>query len=156
MSLLQNQSLLLACMCLLSLSLTFGRELQPSQPNTVVPEARLINGLKGDAGLADCWNAMMELRSCTNEIVLFFLNGESYLSIPCCRAIRLITHKCWPSMLASIGFTAEEADILRGYCDAEATSPGGDAVPPPPPPPPSPPTPAPSGSEAMVVDELVG
>ena len=88
---------------------------------------------------------MMELRSCTNEIVLFFLNGESYLSIPCCRAIRLITHKCWPSMLSSIGFTAEEGDILRGYCDAEAAAAAA-----------SPPSPAPSSSAAsmaMVVDD---
>ncbi|KAI3894512.1 hypothetical protein MKW92_030331, partial [Papaver armeniacum] len=33
-------------------------------------------------------------------------------------AIRIITRECWPSMLASVGFTAEEGDILRGYCDA--------------------------------------
>ena len=56
---------------------------------------------------------------CTNEIVLFFLNGESYLGRDCCIAIRTITLHCWPSMLASIGLTAHEADILRGFCDAE-------------------------------------
>lgn len=149
MALFQNQSLLLAFMLLLSL--TFGRELLQSNPNPNPNslEARLISGLtsNGSGGLSDCWNAMMELRSCTNEIVLFFLNGESYLSIPCCRAIRLITHKCWPSMFVSIGFTAQEGDILRGYCDAEAAA----ASPPP--------SPAPSSSadsRAMVVgDELM-
>jgi hypothetical protein len=67
----------------------------------------------------ECWSAVTELRSCTNEIVLFLLSGDSYLGPDCCIAIRTITRHCWPTMLASVGFTAEEADILRGFCDAE-------------------------------------
>ncbi|KAI3882527.1 hypothetical protein MKX03_023920 [Papaver bracteatum] len=51
-------------------------------------------------------------------IILFFMDGEMYLGLECCRAIRIITRECWPSMLTSVGFTAEEGDILRGYCDA--------------------------------------
>ncbi|KAI3833629.1 hypothetical protein MKW98_021539 [Papaver atlanticum] len=43
---------------------------------------------------------------------------QMYLGIECCRAIRIITPECWLSMLTSVGFTAEEGDILRGYCDA--------------------------------------
>ncbi|KAK8965290.1 Egg cell-secreted protein 1.2 [Platanthera guangdongensis] len=89
-------------------------------------EARLfaaVDGGEGGAGAVGCWEAMMELRSCSNEIVLFFLNGESYLTLPCCRAIRLITRSCWPAMLSTLGFTSEEADILRGYCDAETAPP---------------------------------
>lgn len=78
--------------------------------------------LNKGGGLVDCWNALAELKSCTSEIVLFFLNGESYLTIECCHAIRTITFQCWPSMLSTVGFTAEEADILRGYCDAEVGS----------------------------------
>ncbi|RZC49225.1 hypothetical protein C5167_017655 [Papaver somniferum] len=70
------------------------------------------------AGMVECWNALYELRSCTNEIILFFMDGEMYLGLECCRAIRIITRECWPSMLTSVGFTAEEGDILRGYCDA--------------------------------------
>ncbi|XP_010250947.1 PREDICTED: egg cell-secreted protein 1.4-like [Nelumbo nucifera] len=77
----------------------------------------------GEGGIADCWTALLELRSCTNEIILFFLNGEAYLGLDCCRAIRIITRQCWPSMLNSLGFTAEEGDILRGYCDATASPP---------------------------------
>ncbi|XP_058088557.1 egg cell-secreted protein 1.4-like [Magnolia sinica] len=77
----------------------------------------------GTGSLFDCWNALLELRSCTNEIVLFFLNGESYLGPNCCQAIHVITRQCWPAMLASIGFTTEEGDILRGYCDASTTVP---------------------------------
>ncbi|KAI3833628.1 hypothetical protein MKW98_021540 [Papaver atlanticum] len=79
--------------------------------------AARINGEDG-ASMVECWNALYELRSCTNEIVLFFMDGEMYLGIECCRAIRIITRECWPSMLISVGFTAEEGDILRGYCDA--------------------------------------
>ncbi|KAL7131442.1 hypothetical protein ABFS83_12G003400 [Erythranthe nasuta] len=76
-----------------------------------------------------CWESLLELQSCTAEVVLFFLNGETYLGPGCCRAIRVIQRDCWPTMLGSLGYTAEEGDVLRGYCDA-ATS----AVPPPPPP----------------------
>ncbi|XP_055833114.1 egg cell-secreted protein 1.2-like [Solanum dulcamara] len=70
----------------------------------------------GEASMPVCWNALFELKSCTNEIILFFFNGESYLGKDCCKAIRTITYNCWPSMLSSVGFTAEEVDILRGYC----------------------------------------
>lgn len=94
-------------------------------PRAIPPVgARLATRLADEkAGLVDCWNALTELRSCTNEIVLFFLNGESYLTIGCCRAIRVITRNCWPTMLDSLGFTSQEADILRGYCDAETAAP---------------------------------
>ena len=77
-----------------------------------------INGEKDKSGLMDCWNALLELKSCTNEIILFLLNGDSYLTKDCCRAIRIITYGCWPSMLTSLGFTSEEGDILKGYCGA--------------------------------------
>ncbi|KAJ4795562.1 Egg cell-secreted protein 1.1 [Rhynchospora pubera] len=84
--------------------------------------ASLQSRLQQGGSLVDCWNALTELKSCTSEIVLFFLNGESYLTIDCCHAIRTITFQCWPSMLSTVGFTVEEADILRGYCDAEVGS----------------------------------
>ncbi|CAL9764278.1 unnamed protein product [Musa acuminata subsp. burmannicoides] len=105
-------------------------------------EARLIAGLTGGGGgLVDCWNALLELRSCTNEIVLFFINGESFLGLDCCRAIRVITRHCWTSMLTTLGFTTQESDLLRGYCDFEATAP------PPAPELPPPPTTAPTASK---------
>nr|DAD18227.1 TPA_asm: hypothetical protein HUJ06_019690 [Nelumbo nucifera] len=77
----------------------------------------------GEGGIVDCLTALLELRSCSNEIILFFLNGEAYLGLDCCRSIRIITRQCWPSMLTSLGFTAEEGDILRDYCDAIAPPP---------------------------------
>ncbi|KAM7514293.1 hypothetical protein LguiA_003876 [Lonicera macranthoides] len=73
----------------------------------------------------NCWGSLFELQSCTGEIILFFLNGETYLGPGCCRAIRTIEHECWPTLLGSLGYTSEEGDILQGYCDAS-----GDTVPP--------------------------
>lgn len=73
--------------------------------------------------MAVCWDALVELKSCTNEIILFFFNGEAYLGKECCRAIRTILYHCWPSMLTSIGYTAEEVDVLRDYCGAPAPVP---------------------------------
>nr|CAD1835298.1 unnamed protein product [Ananas comosus var. bracteatus] len=47
-------------------------------------------------GMKQCWDSLVELRSCTGEVILFFLNGETYLGPSCCRAIRVIEHHCWP------------------------------------------------------------
>ncbi|XP_028766002.1 egg cell-secreted protein 1.4-like [Neltuma alba] len=66
----------------------------------------------------DCWGSLMELRSCTNEIMQYLVKGEADIGPHCCRAITVITHNCWPAVLASLGFTDHEAYILRGYCDA--------------------------------------
>ncbi|KAL0311385.1 UNVERIFIED_CONTAM: Egg cell-secreted protein 1.1 [Sesamum angustifolium] len=78
-------------------------------------------------GPSSCWDALFELHSCSGEVLLFFLNGETHLGPGCCSAIRIIEHQCWPSMLGSLGITTEESDILRGYCDAAAAA----AAPPP-------------------------
>ncbi|KAL5751965.1 hypothetical protein ACOSP7_022136 [Xanthoceras sorbifolium] len=83
-----------------------------------MPGYNLEARLEDSGGLAECWTALMELKSCTNEIVLFFLNGQANIGPDCCRAIGIITRNCWPAMLTSLGFTTEEGNILRGYCDA--------------------------------------
>ncbi|KAF5727687.1 hypothetical protein HS088_TW22G01384 [Tripterygium wilfordii] len=88
----------------------------------VKPGENLKARLEASGGLVECWNALMELKSCSNEIVLFFLNGETDLGPDCCSAIEVITKNCWPAMLTSLGFTAEEGSILRGYCDASSSS----------------------------------
>ncbi|MCD7450508.1 hypothetical protein HAX54_006800 [Datura stramonium] len=74
--------------------------------------------LQDEEGSSPCWESLFELQACTGEIMLFFINGESYLGQDCCGAIRTIERQCWPSMLGSLGFTSEEGDILHGYCDA--------------------------------------
>ncbi|KAI3869065.1 hypothetical protein MKX03_005007 [Papaver bracteatum] len=86
--------------------------------------------LQSDGSYSECWDSLTELQACTGEVILFFLNGETHLGRNCCRAIHIIQHNCWPAMLGSLGFTEEEGNILRGYCDATA-----DVVPAPPSPP---------------------
>ncbi|KAK4585433.1 hypothetical protein RGQ29_022909 [Quercus rubra] len=66
----------------------------------------------------NCWDSLFELQSCTGEVIMFFLNGETYLGHNCCHAIRIIHHECWPAMMGSLGFTEQEGDILLGFCDA--------------------------------------
>ncbi|PRQ49241.1 putative Prolamin-like domain-containing protein [Rosa chinensis] len=75
---------------------------------------------EGEGGLVECGNALEELKSCSQEIVVYFLNGKANIGPDCCKAIATITRHCWPAMLTSLGFTAEQGDILRGYCDAAA------------------------------------
>ncbi|XP_059453447.1 egg cell-secreted protein 1.2-like [Corylus avellana] len=70
-----------------------------------------------------CWDSLLELQACTGEVVMFLLNGKTYLGPNCCQAIRAIEHQCWPEMFRSLGFTIEEGDILQGYCEAAAHSP---------------------------------
>ncbi|KAI9164682.1 hypothetical protein LWI28_000248 [Acer negundo] len=94
----------------------------------IKPGSNLQVRLETSGGLAECWTALMELKSCTNEIILFFLNGQANIGPDCCRAIVIITHNCWPAMLTSLGFTAEEGNILKRYCDA---SPAPVSAPPP-------------------------
>ncbi|XP_058077110.1 egg cell-secreted protein 1.4-like [Magnolia sinica] len=71
----------------------------------------------------DCWGSLIELKACTGEVILFFMNGETYLGPSCCRAIRIIEKQCWPTMLLSLGFTSQEGDILKDYCDEPASHP---------------------------------
>ncbi|KAL9160410.1 hypothetical protein ABFS82_08G197600 [Erythranthe guttata] len=82
-------------------------------------KSTLLARLKlNEEGSKTCLDALLELKSCSGEVVLFFLNGETSLGPNCCSAIRTIEHQCWPSMMGTLGITAEEGDILRGYCDA--------------------------------------
>ncbi|PQP95547.1 hypothetical protein Pyn_29932 [Prunus yedoensis var. nudiflora] len=66
---------------------------------------------------SDCWNSLFQLQACSGEVVMVFLNGETYLGHGCCEAIRTIEHQCWPALLGTLGFTTEETDVLKGYCD---------------------------------------
>ncbi|VFQ96069.1 unnamed protein product [Cuscuta campestris] len=69
-----------------------------------------------------CWDALWEIKSCMNEIEAYFINGTIDIGPPCCQAITTITRHCWPAVLAGVGVTPEESDILRGYCDAESAA----------------------------------
>ncbi|KAH9658251.1 Egg cell-secreted protein 1.4 [Citrus sinensis] len=96
-----------------------------------LPESsiRSTGRLEVSGGLTECWNTLMELKSCSNENVILFLNSQADIGPDYCRAIDIITRNCWPAMLTSLEFTAKEGNILRGYYDASsAPSPGGLAV----------------------------
>ncbi|GAY62536.1 hypothetical protein WN943_006987 [Citrus x changshan-huyou] len=89
----------------------------------------LATRLKTSGGLMECWNTLIELKSCSKKIVIFFLNSHADIGPDHCRAIDIFTRNCWPAMLTSLGFIVEEGNILRGYCDASSSpSPGGLAV----------------------------
>ncbi|KAL2496589.1 Egg cell-secreted protein 1.4 [Forsythia ovata] len=99
-------------------------------PRKLESKSTLLARLKLDEeGSSSCWDALFELQSCSGEVVLFFINGETHLGQSCCDAIRIIEHQCWPSMLGSLGITTEEGNILRGYCDA-SNSGAGSTTPP--------------------------
>ncbi|KAL8477751.1 hypothetical protein ACS0TY_029886 [Phlomoides rotata] len=76
----------------------------------------------GQGPALDCFAAISEIRSCSNEIVAYFANGTIDISPPCCEAIDTITHRCWSAVLGVFGFGSDQADILRGYCDAAVSS----------------------------------
>ncbi|KAM7529148.1 hypothetical protein LguiB_032558 [Lonicera macranthoides] len=80
-------------------------------------------GLEANGGApTDCWDALTEIKSCTNEIVDFFTNGTNELGAPCCNAIKIIAQNCWPTLLTTaLGFTADEYNVLFGYCDKAAS-----------------------------------
>ncbi|XP_026400815.1 egg cell-secreted protein 1.4-like [Papaver somniferum] len=108
---------------LIAVTLAAMRNTGTARPLVHVPEGSPISlaaRLQSTGSYSECWDSLMELQACTGEVILFFLNGETHLGNNCCRAIHVIQHSCWPAMLGSLGFTQEEGDILRGYCDAAA------------------------------------
>ncbi|KAH9681160.1 Egg cell-secreted protein 1.4 [Citrus sinensis] len=120
---------ILALTCLIIANIANATSRNDHLNNNMKPDYDLAIRLEASGGLTECWNMLMELKSCSNEIVIFFLNSQTNIGLDCCRAIDIITRNCGPAMLTSLGFTAEEGNILRGYCDASSgPSPGGLAV----------------------------
>ncbi|KAK9229767.1 hypothetical protein WN944_022733 [Citrus x changshan-huyou] len=78
--------------------------------NNMKPSYDLAARLEASGGLTECWNALMELKSCSNEIVILFLNSQAYIGPDCSRAIDIITRNYWPAMLTSLEFTAKEGE----------------------------------------------
>ncbi|KAL0378396.1 UNVERIFIED_CONTAM: hypothetical protein Sradi_3145100 [Sesamum radiatum] len=85
----------------------------PAPDNNPTPELQIP--------ALDCLTALYKIRSCYNEIIAYFANGTIDITLPCCQAITLITHSCWPAVLSARGYSADQASILRGYCDAVAS-----------------------------------
>ncbi|GMH06668.1 hypothetical protein Nepgr_008508 [Nepenthes gracilis] len=81
------------------------------------------NDNKPGLDIANCWNALAEIRQCSNEIIGFFLNGAAEIGAPCCNAIDVISHNCWPTMLSSLGYSDEQGHLLEGFCDKSTAAP---------------------------------
>ncbi|KAL9407760.1 hypothetical protein AB3S75_046327 [Citrus x aurantiifolia] len=117
---------ILALTCLIMANIANATIRNDRLNNNMKPGYDLATRLEASGGLTECWNALMDLKSYSNEIVIFFLNSQANIGHDCCRTIDIITRNCWPAMLTSLGFTVEEGNILKGYCDAySAPSPGG-------------------------------
>lgn len=106
--------ILIALVTTLASSAPMTKSRSLSNPSTSSLASRLK--LEG----SNCWESLLQLQACSGEIIMFFLNGETYLGQGCCQAIRVIGHERWPNVVGSLGFTTEETDILQGYCDEEA------------------------------------
>ncbi|KAI4306054.1 hypothetical protein L6164_029366 [Bauhinia variegata] len=87
------------------------------------PTLSLATRLKLEGGSANCWDSLFQLQACSGEVIMFFLNGETYLGPHCCQAIRVIGHECWPNIISTLGFTTQEGDILEDYCVEAAHNP---------------------------------
>ncbi|MBA0745491.1 hypothetical protein Gogos_008066, partial [Gossypium gossypioides] len=97
---------------LLLSSLLFMAKARPLDlPKTTASD--LLARLKLDEESPDCWSSLIQLQSCTGELIMFFLNGETEIGKSCCLAIRTISHLCWPTMIDALGFTAEESHVIE-------------------------------------------
>ncbi|KAG2313450.1 hypothetical protein Bca4012_028005 [Brassica carinata] len=86
------------------------------------PSTSLVYRLRLDEETGYCWDSLMQLQHCSGELILFFLNGETYIGPGCCSAIRSVGRKCWTTMIGVLGFTPQEGDVLQGYCDDDQDS----------------------------------
>ncbi|KAM5563096.1 egg cell-secreted protein 1.3 [Rosa sericea] len=116
---------------LLALTMPFMASSFRPLNNQIGSKSNLAARLKLDGKSSNCWDSFIQLQACSSQVLLFFLNGETYLGHGCCMAIRTIERQCWPALLGSLGFSAEEADILKGFCDQAIQL---EISPPPPPP----------------------
>ncbi|KAL6217732.1 PREDICTED: egg cell-secreted protein 1.1-like [Fragaria vesca subsp. vesca] len=113
-----NASNLLLLTALLALTTPFMASSFRPLNNRITSRSNLAARLKLDGKSSNCWDSLIHLKACSSEVIVFFINGQTYLGQGCCLAIRTIEHQCWPALLGSLGFFPEETDILRGYCYA--------------------------------------
>ncbi|KAH0976408.1 hypothetical protein GBA52_026127 [Prunus armeniaca] len=79
---------------LLALTMPFlATSARPLNPNLIQSNLNLAARLNLDEESSNCWDSF------------------------CCEVIRTIEHQCWPVLLGTLKFTAEETDVLKGYCD---------------------------------------
>ncbi|KAB2603507.1 egg cell-secreted protein 1.1-like [Pyrus ussuriensis x Pyrus communis] len=95
-------SFLFLLTALLALAMPFmASAARPLSRYSIGSSMNLASRLKLDEESANCWESLFQLQA---------WHG-------CCEAIRTIEHQCWPALLGTLGFTTEETDVLKGYCD---------------------------------------
>ncbi|KAH9769804.1 Egg cell-secreted protein 1.4 [Citrus sinensis] len=89
---------ILALTCLIMETIANATSRNDCLNNIMKPGYDLTTRFEASGGLTECWNTLMELKSCSNEIVVFFLNSQANIRPDYCRAIDIITRNCWPAM----------------------------------------------------------
>ena len=85
---------ILAFICLIITNIANGTTSNDCLNNKMKPGYDLATRFVDSGGLTEWWNALMELKSCSNEIVIFILNSQADIDSDCCRAIDIITRNC--------------------------------------------------------------
>lgn len=76
-----------------------------------------------DGQFIECQKALLQLKSCSNVTIQYFLTGHADISSECCSGIEASTSACSPAGFTSLGYTAQESNILSAYCTATAPAP---------------------------------
>ncbi|GAY34968.1 hypothetical protein CUMW_277750, partial [Citrus unshiu] len=82
---------ILARTCLIMANIANATSMNDRLNNNIKLGYDLAIRLEASGGLTECWNTLMEMKSCSNEIVIFFLNSQDDIGLDCCRAIDIIT-----------------------------------------------------------------
>ncbi|XVE55137.1 hypothetical protein DITRI_Ditri03aG0136400 [Diplodiscus trichospermus] len=92
--------------------------------STIVARLNLL-----DDESSKCWDSLVHLESCSLELIMFFLNRNSYLRHGCCQVVRAISQQCWPTIIDGLGFTPKQTDGLQAYCNPVPSSPAPSPLP---------------------------
>ncbi|KAK9189358.1 hypothetical protein WN944_020765 [Citrus x changshan-huyou] len=120
---------ILALTCLIMANIANATSRNDRLNNNLKPDYDLATRLEASGGLTECWNALMELKSWSNEIVIFFLNSQADIGLIV--AALLISLPVIAGLQCSplSDSLPKKWNLLRGYCDASpAPSPCGLAV----------------------------
>ncbi|CAL9020241.1 unnamed protein product [Prunus brigantina] len=92
-------------MALLALTMPFlattGRRLNHffASTNLIRSNSNLTAKLNLDEESSNFWDSLFQLQACSGE------------------PFRPLSIHCWPTLLGTLGFTAKETNVLKGYCD---------------------------------------
>ncbi|XVF37204.1 hypothetical protein REPUB_Repub19eG0126300 [Reevesia pubescens] len=81
--------------------------------SSIQSSSAIVAGLKlKDDESSICWDSLIQLQSCTGELIMFFPECRRNLLrprlLPYCITVRAIAQQCWPTIIDALGFTPEE------------------------------------------------